>query len=238
MVTLRLLPKHASTVRSGFAASSPRETNSTMLCNIESSEDALRSLTEAWHQICAECCDVLAGELHYQNMLYHALRTAGVPHTQLGMNVRQYICDPVTELYKANALRKAVNYRKGFECIPDAVIFSAAVNGDWRRRSAAWSVRHMLLAIEVKASERHNNRLSLAEIMGDINKLVAHRQEVTALGNDQFIAVMMVIDIAKDESERMRPHHISACHKYAEDNGVRWFYTGRGPATGACCAIC
>lgn len=199
-----------------------------MNIEIETLDQALAALNHAWETLIIECQDVLAGELHYQNMLYHALRTAGVPHTQLGMNVRQHIGDPVTELYQRYSARKSEGYRRGFECIPDAVIFSNDVNGDWRRRSASWSVKHMLLAIEVKASERHRSRLGLSEIMTDIKKLVAHRQEVAALGNREFLPVMMVIDVAPEAKERMRPEHVEACSALAKGNGVVWLYMDRG----------
>ena len=73
----------------------------------------------------------------------------------------------------------------------------------------------MLMAIEVKASERAGGRLSRAEVLRDIQKLSAHRHEVRRLGAD-MTPVMMVIDVAPLPSERMR----------AED--VRWLYRRTG----------
>jgi hypothetical protein len=40
-------------------------------------EDALAAIDKAWPTICEECLSVLGGELHYQAMIYHALRSAG-----------------------------------------------------------------------------------------------------------------------------------------------------------------
>ena len=47
-----------------------------------------------------ECRAVLGGELHYQAMAYHALRMAGVPLAQVGMNVKQWIAEPTSELFR------------------------------------------------------------------------------------------------------------------------------------------
>ena len=117
--------------------------------------EAREALMSAWPQIISECRSVLGSELHYQAMIYHNLRVVGVPANQLGMNVKMYITECKTDLFKELDLRKHEDYRGGFEPIPDVVIFSRMVKGDWRRRKREITLRTMLLAIEVKASERH-----------------------------------------------------------------------------------
>lgn len=81
----------------------------------------------------------------------------------------------------------------------------------------------MVCAVEVKASERANSRLSVAEINRDIEKLAAHRDEVAHLG-EAMTPVMMVIDVALAERERMVPSSVEACRQMAEKVGVEWFY--------------
>jgi hypothetical protein len=79
---------------------------------------------------------VLGSELHYHAMIYHSLRTVGnVPLGQLGMNVKMWIDDPVSELFLTLDRRKHQNYQGGFEPIPDVVIFNPSINLDWRRRN-------------------------------------------------------------------------------------------------------
>jgi len=81
----------------------------------------------------------------------------------------------------------------------------------------------MVCAIEVKASERAKSRLSTAEIRRDIDKLAAHRDEVAYRGSAMY-PVMMVIDVAPDENERMRKQAVSECATYAAAEGVAWLY--------------
>jgi hypothetical protein len=101
---------------------------------IENKADALAALVRAWPQIVAETRQVLAGELHYQAMVYHALRTSGaVPLNQVGMNVKQWIVDVSSPLFQALDLKKAEGFRGGFEPIPDVVIFKPDVAGNWQR---------------------------------------------------------------------------------------------------------
>jgi hypothetical protein len=105
---------------------------------IVNQEDARAALASAWPNIRRECLAVLDLELHYQAMIYFALRTAGgVPVTQLGMNVKQWIPDVQSDLFKAFDQAKHESSRGGFEPVPDVVIFSPAVEGDWRRRLSA-----------------------------------------------------------------------------------------------------
>jgi len=81
------------------------------------------------------------------------------------MNVKQWITDPVTPNFQARDLRKNENYRGGFETIPDAVIFGPDIGGDWRRRRRDYTLKHMLVTIEMKASERDEGRLGPGEII-------------------------------------------------------------------------
>ena len=83
---------------------------------MQSIEEAKVALKTAWPLIKSECLSVLGSELHYQAMIYHALRTDGrVPANQIGMNVKMWIDNPVSELFKRLSDRKHENYRRGFE---------------------------------------------------------------------------------------------------------------------------
>jgi len=187
-------------------------------------EHARAALARAWPTISRECLAVLGSELHYQAMIYFALRTAGaVPVTQLGMNVKQWIPDVQTDMFKKFDLAKNEAFRGGFEPVPDVVIFSPAVEGDWRRRQSEKTLSSMLLAIEVKASERAGARLSRAELERDVLKLAAHRGEVRARGHD-FHPVMMVIDSAPTADERVRDDVRESVERLARSMEVEWLY--------------
>lgn len=188
-------------------------------------DDAKAKLDLAWKILLKEIPRVLGGELHYQAMVYHALRTAGVPISQIGMNVKQWIADPQSELFRKFAAKKHVDYRVGFEPIPDVVLSRPDVAGDWRRRNRDVTLRSMLMAIEVKASERSGNRLSRAEIARDILKLAAHREEVVQFGA-MMDPVMMVIDVAPLAKERMKASEIDHCRALAKALQVEWRYIG------------
>lgn len=189
---------------------------------LHSIEDAEDILDAAWPTLVAEVRQVLAGELHYQAMAYHALRQAGVPLRQLGMNVKQWIADVVSPHFMALDLRKHADFRGGFEPIPDIVLFREDVAGDWRRRACAETLLKMLLVIELKASERQSSRLSRAEIERDLLKLDAHRAEVCHRGGD-FVPVMMIIDTALAPRERMSPEALAACRAAAKQLDVAFF---------------
>ncbi|MBI1187318.1 MAG: hypothetical protein GC206_08325 [Alphaproteobacteria bacterium] len=187
-------------------------------------QDALRAIDAAWPQICGECLAVLGSELHYQAMIYHALRTTGqVPVEQLGMNVKQWIPDVQSELFRHFDLRKREAYRGGFEPIPDIVIFSNSVGGDWRRRRREHTIACMLAVIEVKASERAGKHLSRAEVCADIRKLAAHREEALFLGHD-FHPVMLVIDSAREARERMTSVDVLVARDLARELSIEWRY--------------
>jgi hypothetical protein len=187
-------------------------------------EKATQNLIVAWPHIVAECRQVLGSELHYQAMVYHNLRThAEIPIDQIGMNVKMWIDDPVSELFRKLDERKNKDYRGGFEPIPDICLFSKEVSGDWRRRNNKCTLSSLLLAIEVKASERMGGRLRAGEIINDIRKLSAHRQEAQALGSS-FLPVMMIIDTAPQESERMTRYSFEASESEAQALEVGFMY--------------
>lgn len=189
-------------------------------------EDARAKLEAAWHIMVAEMPSVLGGELHYQAMAYHALRTAGVPINQIGMNVKQWITDPKSDMFRQLSEKKHIDYRVGFEPIPDVVLFRPEVSGDWRRRNRDATLRAMFMAIEVKASERAGGRLSRSEITRDILKLAAHREEVLHMGG-VMKPVMMVIDVAPLAAERMRGGDIDHCRALSDMHNVAWRYLGQ-----------
>jgi hypothetical protein len=139
------------------------------------------------------------------------------------MNVKQWITDPVSPLFQTWDVRKDERYRGGFEPIPDVVLFAPGIQGDWRRRNFEASLRHMLVAIEVKASERAAGRLGVREITRDIDKLAAHRGETEHRGCTMH-PVMMVIDTAPLPSERMAEAAIKAASHAAADHRVSFFY--------------
>lgn len=190
---------------------------------METENQAIAFIRSAWPNIVLECKSCLGGELHYQAVVYHCLRAAGVPIKQLGMNVRQDIKDVKSELFRKFDERKHVDYRGGFETIPDVVLFSPEVDGDWRRRRAPHTLRTMLAAIEIKASERDKSRLREGEIKRDIEKLSAHREEVLYRGAS-VVPMMMVVDTAPEVNERMTPLALGACRDFAAAERVAFAY--------------
>lgn len=198
---------------------------------METIRDASLKLIAAWPHIVAECRLALGSELHYQAVVYHCLRTYGsVPVGQLGMNVKMWIDDPVSDLFKQLDARHHEDYRGGFEPIPDVCLFSSRVDADWRRRNRKVTLASLLLAIEVKASERHNGRLRVGEIVKDIEKLAAHNQETKARGSS-FLPVVMVIDTAPDAAERMTPESIRGSQAAARELAVGFMYVSPTTAT-------
>ena len=98
--------------------------------------EALEALTRSWPRIVVECRSALGSEHHYQALIYHCLRSVGeVPSRQLGMNVKIWITDVVSELFKKLDLKKNAAFRGGFEPIPVFVIFDPDIDGDFRRRN-------------------------------------------------------------------------------------------------------
>ena len=179
-----------------------------MPARLNTIKSAKQALLLAWPTIKKECLSVLGSELHYQAMIYHCLRNNGdVPTSQLGMNVKIWIDKPTTKLFKKLDKRKHQDYQGGYEPIPDIVIFRPEIKGDWRRRNRDNTLAKMLVAIEVKASERSESRLQPGEIVKDLEKLSAHKKEVKNRGFNMF-PVMMVVDSAPLEAERMTSHGI------------------------------
>jgi hypothetical protein len=191
--------------------------------SLESPEDVASLLADAWAGIVADCRSVLGSELHYQAMIYAELRRVGAPRGQIGMNVKQFIEDPITDHFRALGQRKHELYRGGFEPIPDIVLFGAGIAGDWRRRNNLQTLRHMIGAIEVKASERSGGRLMQGEILRDMRKLAAHRAELEHLGR-RILAVTLVVDTAPEAGERMTTLVRSNCRAAASDARIGWLY--------------
>jgi len=187
-------------------------------------QNVIDARKDAWPSIKKECLSVLGSELHYQAMIYHSLRTNGnIPVNQIGMNVKMWIDNPVSELFKKLAQRKHEDFQGGFEPIPDIVIFKSSINSDWRRRNRQATLLNMLVTIEVKASERKNSRLQPSEILLDIQKLSAHQEEVIARGSD-MLPVMLVIDSAPKENERMTKTAIIKSIELSKKLGVVFMY--------------
>ena len=193
--------------------------------DLETGADALGELKRAWVPFVAECRSVLGSELHYQALLYHCLRTHGrIPSKQLGMNVKIWI-EPVTSEYFINLdKRHAEGYGGGFEPIPDIVIFRDEIAGDWRRRNYENTLRQMLLAVEVKASERHLGRLRSGEVINDVFKLEALRTEAHHNEGPDLVPAVVVVDTAPEAKERMTPEARHEVESAARERGVCLFY--------------
>ncbi|MDP9475791.1 MAG: hypothetical protein M3R38_08900 [Actinomycetota bacterium] len=84
------------------------------------------------------------------------------------------------------------------------MIFRPEIGGDFRRRNRENTLRQMLLAVEVKASERERKRLRPGEIVDDVLKLEALGIEACHRGSDALGAVV-VVDTAPEANERMTP---------------------------------
>lgn len=190
---------------------------------VRTAAEAVALLTRAWPLIVEECRAVLGGEQHYQAVVYHCLRTSGLHRSQLGMNVKQRIVNPTTILFQALDKRKHPDFQGGFEPIPDIAIFRPEIVGDWRRHRHDQTLTNILVAIEMKASERHEGRLRSGEVIRDIHKLAAHRDEVRHRGSDMH-PIMLVIDTAPLLTGRMRPTALEQSKAAAAAHGVSFFY--------------
>jgi hypothetical protein len=187
-------------------------------------QEATTALEAAWPEIVKQSRQVLGSELFYQALVYHCLREHGqVPIGQLGMNVKMRISKPVSALFQQLDLRKHQDYQGAFEPIPDVCLFSSHVNADWRRRNRAKTLSSLLLAIEIKASEREKGRLRIGEIKTDIEKLAAHHEEARAKGYS-FRPVVMVIDTAPDKVERMTTKSLEEAQAIAVELAVGFMY--------------
>ena len=81
----------------------------------------------------------------------------------------------------------------------------------------------MLVAVEVKASERHRGRLRAGEVVNDVLKLEALGLEAHHRVSDALGAVI-VIDTAPEANERMTPEVCRVTETAARERGVCLFY--------------
>lgn len=197
-----------------------------MATGIATPAEAYAVFLAAWPAIVEECCAVWGSELHYQAMIYRVLRDAGnVPRGQLGMNVKIWLEGTNTEYFERRDKLKVREYRGGFEPIPDVVIFHEDIKGDWTRRNYLETARCLLLAVEVKVSERQGSRLQPGEIIDDLEKIAAFRKELHYRGTE-MVPVMLVIDTAKKAEERMTEYSFEEVRARAWDLHVPLFYCG------------
>lgn len=190
-------------------------------------QDSIQIFKKVWPHICSECKGILGSELHYQAMMYWCFRDFGnVPPQQIGMNVKIRVFDPITPLFRELDSKKHEDFQGGYEPIPDIVLFSPEIEGDFRRRNRENTLRHMLMAIEVKASERENARLRPGEIIRDLEKLKAFQNEASRR-RSYVVPTMIIVDTTQEESEKMRASSLEevACH--VEKLNVGLFYTSR-----------
>jgi len=65
---------------------------------------ATELLRGRWEAICEDCLAVLGSELHYQAMVYDCLRLdPEIPVKQIGMNVKMWLEDPVSEVFRGGS---------------------------------------------------------------------------------------------------------------------------------------
>ncbi len=129
-----------------------------------------------------------------------------------------------TEYFRKLDERKHPDFRGGFEPIPNAVVFEPEIGGDFRRRNYANTLRRMLLAVEVKASERHRGRLAAGEIVDDVLKLEALRLEALHEGGSDLLGALVVMDTAPEGKERMTLEARRTVEDAARERGVGLFY--------------
>ncbi len=196
---------------------------------MNSMEEAIFAVENAWPGITQDAEEVSASELHYQAMIYNRLRIdGGIPLKQLGMNVKMLIKEPVSlffqeEAEKTKSMRSVYSPYKGIQPTPDIVIFNHSIDIDWRRSNSDTTMVNMLSMIEVKVSEFTENRLTASDIIKDIHKLAAHREEVESLGAT-VLPIMMVIDAAHDESNKMLSTSIDEYQNVAYQNRIKVFH--------------
>jgi hypothetical protein len=173
----------------------------------------------------------LWGELQYQAILYHILRRIGqIPVTQLGMNVRIKFYNPINEDFIKRSNSRKEEYRGVHEVIPDLVIYDPDVRGKWQRRMADGTVRSILIAMEMKCSERKQGRLHRAEIEKDLLKLDALREEANARSR-KILPVMFIVDTAVDKEERMRQSALQYIIQKAKALNIGLLYLPPQPET-------
>ncbi len=191
---------------------------------MKTDRDSINVFRKVWPHICSECREVLGSELHYQAIMYRCFREFGnVPLQQIGMNVKIWVDNPITTLFQELDKRKHPNFQGGYEPIPDIVLFSPEIEGDFRRRNRENTLRHMLMAIEVKASERENARLRPGEIIRDLEKLKAFQNEASRR-RSYFVPTMIIVDTAPEENEKMLASSLEEVAYHAEKLNVGLFY--------------
>ena len=191
--------------------------------------EAVAAFRSAWPHFVSECRSVLGSELHYQAMLYFCLRSHGlIPLRQLGMNVKMMVRDPITEAFIEWTEKRSEGYQVGFEPVPDVVIFSSKIEGDWRRRRclhadlALSSHVHILAEFELKASEWKDGRITPGKVIHDIVKLASHREEVACMRKGLSLPVIqpyqavVIVDTAPEPRELMKEKAITLVMKEAE----------------------
>jgi len=119
--------------------------------------------------------------------------------------------------------QKHEDFQGGYELIPDIVLSSPGVEGDFGRRTRENPLRHMLMAIEVKSSERENARLKPGEIIRDLEKLTAFQNEAS-IRRPCFLPTMIIVGTAPEENENMRPRSLEEVAYQAEKRNVGLFY--------------
>lgn len=187
-------------------------------------QDSIQIFQRVWPHICSECREVLGSELHYQAMIYRCFREVGkVPVDQIGMNVKIWVDKPITSFFRTREYYKHKDFRGGIEPVPDIVLFSPEIDGDFRRRNNKNTFKYMLMAIEVKASERENSRLTPGEICEDIFKLEAFRKEARHRKKN-FVPTMVVLDTAPIREERMTSQSMEIIISEAKKHNVGLFY--------------
>ena len=140
------------------------------------------------------------------------------------MNVKIWIEPVTTEYFRNLDKRHAEGYGGGYEPIPDVVVFRPAIEGDFRRRNYRNTQRQMLVAVEVKASERHQGRLTAGEIVNDVYKLDALRKEALSKGGSEPLSAVVVVDTAPEPKERMTPEARGEVETAARERRVCFFY--------------
>ncbi len=193
--------------------------------NINTIEEARNTIYWSFPKIVEECRAILGSELHYQAVIYHCLRTFGkIPIEQIGMNVKIGISNPVTQLFKDKQFSKAEGYQAGFEPIPDICIFSTELKADWRRRNNENTLKETLYALEIKASERKNNRLTAGEIKNDIDKLQAQFEETFFRYKKEIGKGVLIVDTAPKLEERIKEKALNEVEEYAKLKNVDFWY--------------
>ncbi len=108
-----------------------------------------------------------------------------------------------TEAFRSESDRaRHPDVQGGCEPNPDIAIYHRGVWGDSRRWSCDGTFNNLLPVAEVIAAERADSRLQSGEIVSDIRKLDALRQEVQEWESD-IVQVMPVVDTVETSEGRM-----------------------------------